>query len=88
MEGVHPDAKYRLVAVSRLVGIQLVVMVHSKHYQYVRNIDIDTVGTGILGKMVRKEVAGSTAYLTDFCFRAIKEAQRYDSSCTIHPYVS
>lgn len=52
MEGVHPDAKYRLVAVVRLVGIQLVVMVHSKHYQYVRNIDIDTVGTGILGKMV------------------------------------
>lgn len=52
MEGVHPDAKYRLVAVVRLVGIQLVVMVHSKHYQYIRNIDIDTVGTGILGKMV------------------------------------
>lgn len=52
IDSVHSDAKYRLVAVVRLVGIQLVVMVHSKHYQYVRNIDIDTVGTGILGKMV------------------------------------
>lgn len=52
MEAVHPDAKYRLVAVVRLVGIQLVVMVNSKHYQYIKNIDIDTVGTGLLGKMV------------------------------------
>lgn len=52
LEGIHPDGKYRLVAIVRLVGIQLVVMVHTKHFQFIRNIDIDTVGTGILGKMV------------------------------------
>lgn len=52
MEAIHPDAKYKSVAYVRLVGIQLEVLVSSKHYQYVRNVSIDTVGTGILGKMV------------------------------------
>lgn len=53
MEGVHPDAKYRLVALARLVGIQLAVLVNSQHYQYVKNVSTDSVGTGLLGKMVR-----------------------------------
>lgn len=53
MEGVHPKAKYRLVALARLVGMQLAVMVNSQHYQFVKNVSLDTVGTGLLGKMVR-----------------------------------
>lgn len=52
MEGVHPKAKYRLVALARLVGMQLAVMVNSQHYQFVKNVSLDTVGTGLLGKMV------------------------------------
>lgn len=53
MEGVHPQAKYRLVALARLVGIQLAVLVNSQHYQFVKNVSTDSVGTGLLGKMVR-----------------------------------
>ncbi|KAJ8938680.1 hypothetical protein NQ318_004480 [Aromia moschata] len=51
MEGMHPKAKYRLVALARLVGMQLAVMINSQHYPYVKNVSYDTVGTGLLGKM-------------------------------------
>lgn len=54
MDGLHPMAKYRLVALARLVGMQLAVMVNNQHYQHVKNVSFDTVGTGLLGKMVRK----------------------------------
>lgn len=54
MEGMHPKAKYRLVALARLVGMQLAVLVNSQHYQFVKNVSTDSVGTGLLGKMVRK----------------------------------
>lgn len=52
MDGLHPNAKYRLVALARLVGMQLAVMINNQHYQHVRNVSFDTVGTGLLGKMV------------------------------------
>ncbi|KAL3268546.1 hypothetical protein HHI36_007653 [Cryptolaemus montrouzieri] len=54
LDGVHPKAKYRTVALTRLVGIQLIVLINTKHYQYIRNIAVDTVGTGLLGKMGNK----------------------------------
>ncbi|XP_030753201.1 inositol polyphosphate 5-phosphatase OCRL [Sitophilus oryzae] len=54
MDGIHPNAKYRLVALARLVGMQLAVMVNNQHYQYVKNVSFDTVGTGLLGKMGNK----------------------------------
>jgi phosphatidylinositol-bisphosphatase len=54
MDGVHSKAKYKSVAVTRLVGMQLVVLVNSKHYQFVKNVAVDTVGTGLLGKMGNK----------------------------------
>lgn len=53
-DGLHPKAKYRLVALARLVGMQLAVMVNNQHYQYVKNVSFDTVGTGLLGKMGNK----------------------------------
>ncbi|CAH1122568.1 unnamed protein product [Ceutorhynchus assimilis] len=49
MDGLHPNAKYRLVALARLVGIQLAVMVNNQHYRYVKNVSFDTRGTGLLG---------------------------------------
>lgn len=51
-DGIHPNAKYRLVGVARLVGMMLVVAVHNNHFQHVKNVSLDTVGTGLLGKMV------------------------------------
>uniref|UniRef100_A0A1Y1K9C3 Rho-GAP domain-containing protein n=1 Tax=Photinus pyralis TaxID=7054 RepID=A0A1Y1K9C3_PHOPY len=54
MDAIHPDTKYRSVAYVRLVGMQLEVLVNNSHYKYIRNVAIDTVGTGILGKMGNK----------------------------------
>ncbi|KAK9887346.1 hypothetical protein WA026_022016 [Henosepilachna vigintioctopunctata] len=54
LEGVHPNAKYRTVALTRLVGIQLIVLINIKHYQHIKNVAVDTVGTGLLGKMGNK----------------------------------
>ncbi|CAH2002137.1 unnamed protein product [Acanthoscelides obtectus] len=54
LDGVHPKAKYRCVALIRLVGMQLAVMVNIQHYPHVSNISYDTVGTGLLGKMGNK----------------------------------
>ncbi|CAG9862346.1 unnamed protein product [Phyllotreta striolata] len=69
-EGVHPKAKYKLVGLARLVGMQLVVMVNNKHYPYVKNISVDTVGTGLLGKMGNKGGVGVRLELhnTSLCF--------------------
>lgn len=53
MDGVHSEAKYKSVAVTRLVGMQLIVLVNTKHYPFVKNVSVDTVGTGLLGKMVK-----------------------------------
>ncbi|KAL1498282.1 hypothetical protein ABEB36_009103 [Hypothenemus hampei] len=54
MDGLNPNAKYRLVALARLVGMQLAVMINNQHYPYVKNVSFDTVGTGLLGKMGNK----------------------------------
>lgn len=54
MDGLNPKAKYRLVALARLVGMQLAVVVNNQHYPHVKNVSCDTVGTGLLGKMGNK----------------------------------
>ncbi|KAJ8962464.1 hypothetical protein NQ317_011626 [Molorchus minor] len=69
MEGVHPKSKYRLVALARLVGMQLAVMVNSQHYQYVKNVSYDTVGTGLLGKMGNKGGVWQVYWLGDLNYR-------------------
>lgn len=53
-KATHPKAKYRRVAVIRLVGIQLMVFINTTHYTHLKNIEVDHVGTGILGKMGNK----------------------------------
>lgn len=53
LNSVHPKAKYQKVRLVRLVGMMLIVLVQEKHLAYVRNVAVDTVGTGIMNKMVR-----------------------------------
>ncbi|KAK9746422.1 Endonuclease-reverse transcriptase [Popillia japonica] len=70
VSSTHPGAKYRMLALIRLVGIQLIVLIHIDHYGYVRDVAWDTCGTGILGKMGNK---GGVAirirlYDTTLCF--------------------
>lgn len=66
----HSGAKYRLVGLVRLVGIQLAVMINYRHFEYVTNVCIDTAGTGILGKMGNKGGVAVSFQLhdTNLCF--------------------
>jgi phosphatidylinositol-bisphosphatase len=43
---------YRKVSLVRLVGMMLIVFVKKKHMEHVKNVATDTVGTGIMGKLV------------------------------------
>lgn len=52
MAGLHPGGNYRQVALVRLVGMMLILLVEEKHVKHVRNAAFETVGTGIMGKMV------------------------------------
>lgn len=54
MAGLHPGGKYRQVALVRLVGMMLILLVEEKHVRHVRNAAYETVGTGIMGKMGNK----------------------------------
>lgn len=53
-EGLHPDAKYALVKLVRLVGIMLLFYVKKEHAEHISEVETDTVGTGIMGRMGNK----------------------------------
>jgi len=49
---LQPKGKYRKIALVRLVGMMLIIFVKEQHVAYVRGVAVDTVGTGIMGKLV------------------------------------
>lgn len=52
LNNLHPGAAYQRVRLVRLVGMMLVVLVQDRLWAYVRNVAAESVGTGIMGKMV------------------------------------
>ncbi|XP_046892778.1 type II inositol 1,4,5-trisphosphate 5-phosphatase isoform X1 [Hypomesus transpacificus] len=54
IEGLHPDAKYALIKLVRLVGIMMLFYVKKEHAEYISELEAETVGTGIMGRMGNK----------------------------------
>jgi len=52
VNSLHPDGVYTQVALVRLVGIMLLVYALETHIPFIENVSTDTVGTGIMGKLV------------------------------------
>jgi len=68
--GLHPDANYTLVRHIRLVGMLLIIYAKSELTDYVSNVSVDTVGTGIMGKLGNKGGVGARLrfHASDVCF--------------------
>ena len=53
MYALHRKGSYQRIAFVRLVGMMLIVYANRKHTPHINGVDIDSVGTGILGKLVQ-----------------------------------
>uniref|UniRef100_A0A671P570 phosphoinositide 5-phosphatase n=1 Tax=Sinocyclocheilus anshuiensis TaxID=1608454 RepID=A0A671P570_9TELE len=53
-KGLHPDAKYAFVKLVRLVGIMLLFYVKAEHAAHISEVEVESVGTGVMGRMGNK----------------------------------
>nr|XP_042709905.1 type II inositol 1,4,5-trisphosphate 5-phosphatase isoform X4 [Chrysemys picta bellii] len=81
-DSLHPGAKYAKVKLVRLVGMMLLLYVKADHALNISEVEAETVGTGIMGIMLKKQM-DAKAVFDGFTEGKItfQPTYKYDTGC-------